>query len=74
MNDAVTAIALADRLGDGKRPDLAPAVGALARQLSRQREGALDELAKRWKAFRIQRRCWSQAGLFPLFTNNDRKA
>jgi inorganic triphosphatase YgiF len=59
MNDAVMAPGLADRLDDGTRPGLAPAVGALTKQLSDQRSEALAGLAKRWKTFRIQEPFWA---------------
>src|SRR4051794_23675840 len=59
MNDAATAPGLADRLDDGTRPGLAPAVGALKAQLGHQRDEALAGLAKRWKAFRIQEPFWA---------------
>ena len=58
MNDCVTAIGLAERLADGTRPDLAPAVGALAEQLERRRRQALHALTKQSKAFRSQPRFW----------------
>ncbi|MFL5253538.1 MAG: CHAD domain-containing protein [Rhodopila sp.] len=58
INDAVTAPGLADRLDSGTRPDLAPAVGALTRQLNGQRDEALAGLGRRWKAFRDQEPFW----------------
>jgi triphosphatase len=59
MNDAVTAPGLADHLGRGARPDLAPAVGALTRQLNGRRDGAMARLARRWKAFRDRKPFWT---------------
>ena len=59
INDTVTATVLAERLVKGKRLDLAPAVGALAEQLDRRRNDALDHLAKRWNAFSDQPRFWA---------------
>lgn len=59
MNDAVTAPGLADRLGNGSRPDLVPAVGALTQQLGRRHDAALDRLARRWKRFRGQAPFWA---------------
>ena len=59
MNDAVTAPGLADRLVEASRPDLAPAVGALTKQLDRRRDAALDGLARRWKRFRDQTPFWT---------------
>ena len=58
-NDAVTGIGLADRLDADARPDLAPAVGLLAKRLERRRSEGLQDLAKRWKAFRGEPRFWS---------------
>ena len=58
LNDSVTAIGLAERLAGGTRPDLAPAVGALAEQLDRQHDDALHDLAKRWKGFQSQPHVW----------------
>jgi triphosphatase len=60
INDSVTAIALAGRLADAARPDLAPAVGALAKQLDGRRQDALRGLAKRWKAFQAEPRFWDE--------------
>jgi CHAD domain-containing protein len=59
MNDAVTAPGLADSLVDASRPDLAPAVGALMKQLGRRRDVALVRLARRWKRFRNQAPFWA---------------
>jgi triphosphatase len=59
INDAVTAIALADHLIEAARPDLAPAVGALARVLDRRRNDGLQDLTKRWKAFHAEPRFWA---------------
>ena len=58
-NDAVTGIGLADRLDADARLDLAPAVGVLAKRLERRRKEGLQDLAKRWKAFRGEPRFWS---------------
>jgi triphosphatase len=60
LNDAVTAPALADRLGDGTRPDLVPAIGALSAQLDRKRRDALHDLSKQWKAFHSAPRFWDE--------------
>jgi triphosphatase len=60
LNDAVTAPALADLLGDGTRPDLVPAIGALSAQLDRKRRDALHDLSKRWKAFHSAPRFWDE--------------
>ncbi len=51
INDTVAATALADDLADATRPDLTPAIGALATSLDRRRVLALQDLPKRWKAF-----------------------
>jgi CHAD domain-containing protein len=58
-NDAVTAIGLANHLDEDARFDLAPAVGMLAKRLERRRSEGLQELAKRWKAFRSEPRFWA---------------
>ena len=60
INDTVTATGLADRLADAARPDLAPAVGALAKQLDGRRQDALGGLAKRWKAFQAEPWFWDE--------------
>ena len=62
INDAVTAIGLADHLDEGRRPDLAPAVGVLAKRLQRRRSEGLHALGKRWKAFAGEPRFWTRAG------------
>ncbi len=59
INDAATAIELASGLGEAARPDLAPAIGALAEHLDRQRDDALHNLSKHWKAFRAEPRFWT---------------
>jgi triphosphatase len=59
INDAVTAVALADHLGDGGRPDLVPAIGAFSEQMRRRRDHGLHRLVKRWKAFRAEPRAWT---------------
>ena len=59
INDTVAATGLADRLAEGGHPDLAPAVGALATQLERQRTEALRKLPKRWQAFDAQPHFWA---------------
>jgi CHAD domain-containing protein len=59
INDTVAATALADRLAEGPRPDLAPAVSALATQLAQRRSEALRRLPKRWRTFRTQPRFWA---------------
>ena len=58
INDTVSATTLADRLSGNGRPDLAPAVGALAAHLLQRREAARDKLGKRWKAFGAAPRFW----------------
>jgi triphosphatase len=59
INDTVAATALADCLTERSHPELAPAVGALATQLERQRTKALRRLPKRWKAFDAQPHFWA---------------
>jgi inorganic triphosphatase YgiF len=59
INDTVAATALADRLAEGSRPDLAPAASALATQLAKRRSEALRRLPKRWHAFRAQPHFWA---------------
>jgi CHAD domain-containing protein len=59
INDTVAATALAERLAEGARLDLAPAVGVLAEQLGRRRDDTLSQLAKRWHAFSAQSRFWA---------------
>jgi hypothetical protein len=58
VNDAVTAITLADGMNDGARPDLLPAIGAAKEWFGGQREDGLQDLAKRWKALRAEPRFW----------------
>ena len=58
INDTVTATALAERLVRRTRLDLAPAVGVLAEKLTRRRNDALGQLAKRWSAFSDQPNFW----------------
>lgn len=58
-NDAVTATGLAQRLAEGPRPDLAPALGALASELERRRAQALADLPKRWRKFRAAPHFWA---------------
>jgi triphosphatase len=60
INDTVTAIALAGSLADAARPDLAPAVGEVAKQLDGRRRDALRSLAKRWKAFQAESWFWNE--------------
>lgn len=59
INDTVAATASADRLAEGSRPDLAPAVSAVATQLEQQQSEVLRRLPKRWQAFRTQPRFWA---------------
>jgi triphosphatase len=59
INDAVAGTALANRLAEDSRPDLAPAVGALATLLERQRAEAVRRLPKRWQAFSAQPHFWT---------------
>jgi triphosphatase len=59
INDAATAMALAERLACDVHVGLAPAVGALAEQLEFRRAEALGDLAKRWRDFAEQPKFWS---------------
>jgi triphosphatase len=58
INDTVTATIVAERLVKGTRLDLAPAVGAIAERLDRNRNESLKHLAKQWQAFSDQPRLW----------------
>jgi inorganic triphosphatase YgiF len=58
LNDAVTATALAFRLSEGARADLAGAAAALAEYHSRGRSAALHKLDKRWQRFAAEKRFW----------------
>ena len=51
MNDAVVAVALAERLGGDRRPELAPAVAALAGWASAQQDAAGRRLRRDWRKF-----------------------
>jgi len=50
LNDAVVAVALAEQLGGERRPELAPAVAALAVWATAQQAAARRHLAKDWRA------------------------
>jgi len=50
LNDAVVAVALAEQLGGERRPELAPAVAALAVWATAQHAAARRHLAKDWRA------------------------
>jgi triphosphatase len=58
INDAATAVRRGEALTGNDRPDLAAAVGALARRLERSRRKATKSLPKRWRAFEDERRFW----------------
>jgi CHAD domain-containing protein len=67
-NDVVTAVALADQLGEGMRPDPAPAIGALADLLDRSRDDRVHDLDKQWKAFRKEPHFWGRRSAARLGT------
>jgi inorganic triphosphatase YgiF len=52
VNDAATAVALAERLGGARRAELAPALAALATWADRRRATALGRLPKAWRRFK----------------------
>jgi len=58
INDAATAIRLAEGLSEGGRADLAGAVGALARSVDRPKRKAMKSLSKKWRAFDDEPRFW----------------
>jgi inorganic triphosphatase YgiF len=60
INDTVAATALAQSLADETRPDLAPAIGALANSLDRRHAKALQDLPKQWKTFAAEEKFWRQ--------------
>jgi triphosphatase len=51
MNDAVTAVALAERLGGTRQTELAPAVAALAGWAAAEQDAARRRLRRGWRKF-----------------------
>jgi triphosphatase len=58
INDSSTSVQLARTLLRSTKIDLRPAISALARHQKKQRQSGVNELAKRWKAFRREARFW----------------
>ncbi len=58
INDAAASVRLAAILDAGDRPDLAPAVGALAKWAERRTKNARHGLPRAWAAFRAAKRPW----------------
>ncbi len=60
INDAATAVALTERLGERGGPALAPALAVVARWAEERRHAALRRLPKAWHAFRDELPFWEK--------------
>ena len=60
LNDAATAVGLAEQLSENGREDLAAAASALSENLAKARRRAMKNVRKKWRALDDERPFWRQ--------------